>query len=114
MDAAVVELDPLPNPVRPSAQDHHRGVLAALNLTFGLLLPAGVVVGRTGLKLGSAGVNRALDTLASERRIGFERKLLQLPQKPHIYEAGFVDLFERGALAEGLEDEVVTLRPGRR
>ena len=114
MDAAVVELDPLPNPVRPSAQDHHRGVLAALNLTFGLLLPAGVVVRRAGLELGGAGVDRAVDALTRERCFGFERELLQLPQEPHIYEAGFVNLFERGALAEGLEDEVVTLRPGRR
>ena len=114
MDAAVVELDPLPNPVRPSAQDHHRGVLAALNLTFGLLLPAGVVVGRAGLKLGGAGVNRAIDALAREWCFGFERELLQLPQEPHIYKAGLVNLFQRGALPESLEHEVVALRPGRR
>ena len=56
MDAAVVELDALADPVGAAAQDHHRGPLERRDLV--LVLVGGVVVRRAGGELGGAGVDR--------------------------------------------------------
>ena len=61
MHAAVVELDPLPDPVGAGPQDQHLGPLGLrgdLRLGGGVEFVAAVVVGRLGLELGGAGVHR--------------------------------------------------------
>ena len=56
MHAAVVELDPLPDAVRPAAQDDDR-FLVGDGQSLVLFLVGGVEVGRVGLELGRAGVD---------------------------------------------------------
>ena len=58
MDAAVVELDPLADPVRPRAEDDD-GTAGLPHLV--LLAPGGVEVVRTGLDLAGARVDPAVD-----------------------------------------------------
>ena len=57
--AGVVELDALPDPVGPGAEDQHRRLLPRLHL--GLLVVGGVVVRRAGGELGRAGVDGLVD-----------------------------------------------------
>ena len=75
MDAAVVELDALADPVGSRAQDHHLGSVGGPDLV--LLLPRRVVVRRLGRELGATGVDGLvgrehagrLATLAHLRRV---------------------------------------------
>ena len=73
VDAAVVELDALPDPVRPAAEDDHARPVAALDLVGPPALPARVVVGRARLELGGAGVDGLERALAGERRLRVAR-----------------------------------------
>ena len=57
--AAVVELDPLPDPVRPAAQDHHPLAVAHAGLVLGLV--GRVIVRRDRLELRRAGVDQLED-----------------------------------------------------
>ena len=62
--AGVVELHPLPDAVRPAAEDDDRGPVAGRHL--GLLVVGGVVVGRAGRELRGAGVDGLVDGPDSE------------------------------------------------
>src|ERR1043165_7162268 len=55
MNTAVIEFDPLTNPVGSSAQDHHFLSIARLDLVISAVV-GGVVVRRISLKFGGAGV----------------------------------------------------------
>ena len=61
VDAAIVELDPLPDPVRPAAQDHDLLRVGRLALVLGLAearrLVGRIHIGRLRLELGGAGVD---------------------------------------------------------
>ena len=59
VDAAVVELDALPDPVGPAAEDRDLGPVGAER--FVLVLVGRVEVGRLRLELGGAGVDRLVD-----------------------------------------------------
>ena len=74
LDAAVVELDALPDPVRPGAEDHDRFALSPLYLIARRAIPAGVEVGRACRELRRAGVHRPERTLALERLARIGRK----------------------------------------
>ena len=63
--ARVVELDALPDPVGPGAEDDHRLLLARRDL--GLLVVGAVVVRRARGELGGAGVDRLVDRADAER-----------------------------------------------
>ena len=56
--AAVVELDPLADAVRPAAEDHDPLLAGLLGRGFVFVLVGRVVVGRVGLELGGAGIDR--------------------------------------------------------
>ena len=58
MAAAVVELDALPDAVGSSTEDHHPFLARLLGPDLVLIFPGGIVVGRLGLELGGAGVDR--------------------------------------------------------
>jgi hypothetical protein len=91
--AAVVELDALPDPIRPRAQDQHLGLLGLrshLVLGGGVQFIAAVVVGRLGLELGGAGVDRLVHRVDAEA----------LAQRPHPVLAGQFRS-QRGDLAVG-------------
>ena len=68
VDAAVVELDALADPVGPRAQDHHPGAVRWPHLV--LVLGGRVVVRRVGLELGAAGVHRLVGHAHPQRRAG--------------------------------------------
>jgi hypothetical protein len=61
MAAAIIELDPLPDPVRPAAQDHNLFPPAGARLAFHIAHRGGLVgrihVGRLRLELGGAGID---------------------------------------------------------
>ena len=61
VDAAIIELDPLPDPVRSAAQDDDLLAVARLRLAFGLAKAGGFVgrihIGRFRLEFGGAGVD---------------------------------------------------------
>ena len=59
MDTAVVEFDPLPDPIGSTAEDHDLAPIRRLRLTF--LLVGRVEVGRMGLELGAAGIHSLVD-----------------------------------------------------
>ena len=65
MHAGVVELDPLPDPVGPRAQDDDRFAFPRLHLGLGVV--AGVVVGRVGGEFRSAGVHGLVDRPDAQR-----------------------------------------------
>ncbi len=70
--AAVVELDSLPDPVRPRAEDHDarpRRRAGPRGWARSRPFPAGVVVRRLGGELRRAGVDRLERPLAGERRL---------------------------------------------
>ena len=84
VDAAVVELDSLADPVGPAPEDHH---LAAPGPGLRLVLPfvRGVVVRRVGLELGGAGVDglehgahALLPSRLPDLRLGAPRQVTQL------------------------------------
>ena len=64
--AGVVELDALPDPVRPGAEDDHRRPLARRDL--GLLVVGRVVVRRARGELGGAGVDGLVDRADARAR----------------------------------------------
>jgi hypothetical protein len=76
MAAAIIELDPLPDPVRPAAQDHDLLAPAGARLAFHIAHRGGLVgrihVGRLRLELGGAGIDalehRLTPRLARARR----------------------------------------------
>ena len=94
--AAVVELDPLPDPVGPGAKDHHRRtpLTAPGPPSWGLLacasrggarragdlsrLPARVVVGGARRELRRARVHRAVAARARKGPLGLQRERLKL------------------------------------
>ena len=111
MDAAVVELDPLADPVRAGAEDHHRAAVAAPDLRGGpspipRALVGGIVVGGRGLELGGAGVDRLEGPLQSLGPVALGGEDLQLAQEPAVDQAALVDGLDREAAAERLEDQV--------
>ena len=58
VDAAVVELDPLPDPVRAAAEDHDLAFRVRADLVFAAV--GGVIVGRVGFELRRAGVDESI------------------------------------------------------
>ncbi len=78
MDAAVVELDPLPDPVGTRAEDHDRLARPTTDLARAVALPAGVVVRGARGELRGAGVDRAEGALAHEGTLRVEGQLAQL------------------------------------
>ena len=138
--AAVVELDPLADPVRPRAEDHDARALAALDLVgrthqpaarsasglaglggAGVIqltraLPAGVVVRRASRELGRAGVDGLERPLARERRLdaASARQLGELVQEPRVDARAPVQLVDGGAAAQRLEQVVEALGRGLR
>ena len=56
--AAVVELDPLPDPIRPAAEDHHPLLVRILGRRFIFVFVSRVVIGRVGFELGRTGIDR--------------------------------------------------------
>ena len=112
--AAVVELDPLADPVRPRPEDDHaRAVVAGDLVPRRRALVGGVVVGGLGRELGRAGVDRAVGPHAALRPLGVERELLQLAQEPRVDRRARPRLGRRRALPEGLEQHVVAVGAGR-
>src|SRR5918997_861350 len=110
--AAVVELDPLADPVRAGAEDHHARLVAAHHLVAGrVALPGGVVVRRLGLELGGAGVHRAVGPGARPGALAGEQG--QLAQVPRVDPGARPDLLRADAAGEQLEDHVIALRAGR-
>ena len=59
MDAAVIELDPLPDPVRPSTQDHD--LFPVCRRSLALFFIGGIHVGGVGDELGGAGIDPLVD-----------------------------------------------------
>ena len=55
MHAAVIEFDPLPDPVRPATEHHDLAPVGGLG--FILLLVGGIQIRGIGSKLGRAGIN---------------------------------------------------------
>src|SRR6185436_6891054 len=105
----VVELDALADAVRAGAEDDHRLARTPLDLVRGAPLPARVEVRRARLELGGAGVDRLERALAAERRAGVVRELLELVQEPRVDLRARVDVRDGGALAEGLEQDLVAV-----
>ena len=69
MDAAVVELDPLTDPVGASAQDDH--LFPVRNLAFVLDFVCGVIIGGVGREFRRAGVHQLVGgrDIASDFRL---------------------------------------------
>jgi hypothetical protein len=65
VDAAVVELDPLPDAVRPTAQNDHLGPVGYFGLVAGRV--SAVEVGRMRLELGGACVDAVIDRENTQR-----------------------------------------------
>ena len=88
--AGVVELDPLPDPVRPGAQDHD--ARAGRGLDLRLLLVGGVVVRRPRGELPAAGVDR-LEHGDDAERLAVGRRTCALgrarrPRDPRVGQTG--------------------------
>ena len=111
MYAAVVELDPLADPVRPGAEDHDRLALPALQLVARGALPARVVVGRSRRELRGAGVNGPERAFAGERRLRVQGKGTQLAQKPRVDRCELVDLIDVDPAPEELEEHLEAIGP---
>ena len=88
VDAAVVELDALADPVWPRAEDHHRGTITPVHLAGGSVrraaLMCGVEVGRPRLELGGAGVDGAVGALQAVGAVALGRQRPELAQEPGI------------------------------
>ena len=117
MHAAVVELDPLADPVGPRAEDHDARTVAAVDLVSrgavgGRTLPAGVEVRGLRGELGGAGVNRLIGPLTGERRVRIGRQLGELVQEPRVDVGAPVELLHRGAAPQRLKHMVEPLRAG--
>ena len=128
--AAVVELDPLPDPVRTAAEDHDRLLFAAVADRFAGVVVTAVIVRRDRLELPGAGVHRAVHRRdpggsfrARDVRLGRteqERDLpvavaqnLRLPEKRGIFgqffeaAAGGDHVLERGQFREVAQEIAV-------
>ncbi len=109
MAAAVVELDPLPDTVRPAAENHDAAFLRLLGRCFVFVLVGRVEVRRVGLELGRAGIDRferrhdpAPLALSAHVHLGGapnrgqlavrEAELLRLPELPIAYLRQAADL----------------------
>ena len=84
MNAAVVELDPLADPVGAGPQDHHRGPVAAFDLVGRPVVPARVEIGRSRLEFGGTGVDRPEGALAGKGSFGVERQVAELFEEPAV------------------------------
>ncbi len=113
MDAAVVELDALPDAVRPRSEDHDARTVTSADLVLGTAgarpLPARVVVRRPRRKLGRARVDGLERPLAGERRLGVGGEVGELVQEPRVDARTAVQLVDRDAAAERLEQLVEPL-----
>ena len=107
--AAVVELDPLADPVRAGAEDHHARPVAPAHLVGGGPLPRRVVVRRLGLELGRARVDGLVRADAVERAI----EAAQLAQEPRIDAGARADLAVGDAALLQFEQHVEAVRAGR-
>src|SRR5207249_11652198 len=87
VDAAVVELDPLADPVRPRAEDHDLRP-AAPRADLVLALVGRVVVRRLGLELGRARVDRLVDGPHAERAPALADLGLALPPQARELRVG--------------------------
>ena len=58
MAAAVIELDALPDAVRPAAEDHHAAFAGLFRRRFVFIFVGRIIIGRVGLELGRAGIDR--------------------------------------------------------
>src|SRR5665213_3865856 len=87
MDAAVVELNPLPDPVRPRAENHD-ALRRACRRRLVLLVPGRVVVVRRGSDLAGTGVDAPVDgpLLLLARLLGGQR--LELTLEPRVQVVG--------------------------
>jgi hypothetical protein len=115
VDAAVVELDPLSDPVWPRAEDDHARLIPAPYLAGAApaALPRRVVVRRFGLELGGARVHRLERALAAEGGVGVGGQLPQLVQKPRVDPRAALELLGVGAATQRLHHEVEALGAGR-
>ena len=109
VDAAVVELDPLSDPVRPRAQDDDARAVAAAHLVRRPALPARVVVGRLGLELGGAGVDRLEAPLEPLLGILSARERCHLRHEPGVDSGPTAELGLRVAAADRLEQDLVAV-----
>ena len=91
--AAVVELDPLADPVRPGAEDDDARLVAAADLRVRETalrtarrrpLVGRVVVRRQRLELGRAGVDRLVGADEALAAVALGRELLELAQEPEV------------------------------
>ncbi len=90
--AAVVELDALPDAVRPRAEDHHLAAVGGRGLV--LFLVSRVEVRREGLELRAAGVDALVDG-DEPRRLAVRAHLeLGAPRQVREPAVGQADLFE--------------------
>ena len=85
MHAAVIELDPLADPVRPAAEDDHLAPVARIGLAFGRLdtvsLVAGVHVRGQRRELGGAGIDALVDRVQLEAPAARRDRLLVEPRE---------------------------------
>ena len=55
MDAAIIELDPLPDPIRPATQNND--FFPVCRACFTLLAVRGIQIGSEGFEFGGAGID---------------------------------------------------------
>ena len=110
MDATVVELDPLPDPVRPAAKDHDL-FLGALADFVDLVVVGRIVVGRVGFELGRAGVDEAVGGNYSLLETKFANVLfLQIPKTRDlpVRKAERLRLLEKHLIIRSVEVQKLT------
>ena len=66
MDAAVVELDALPNPVRSAPENHHLLCVGGAHFIVAAII-SGIIIRRIGLELRRAGVHQLVDRFDAAR-----------------------------------------------
>src|SRR5439155_20119614 len=92
VDAAVVELDALPDPVRAAAEDDDLPLRRRTGLVLARLVRR-VEIGRVGLELGAAGVDGLVDRLAAAGADGVLGRVEQL-REAHVGEALLLERLE--------------------
>ncbi len=110
--AAVVELDALPDPVRPRSEDHDARLVAAPHLVRRPSLPARVVVGRLGLELRRAGVDGLEAPLEPLLRVLPARERGDLRHEPRVDPGALAQLRLGVAAPDRLEDQLVAVVRG--
>ncbi len=115
--AAVVELDPLADPVGAGAEDYDGIAIAAADLRGGRAAGKGalvgrVVIGRRRLELRRAGVDRLVGAGEALGAVALGRQHLQLPQEPAVDETALVHRLDVDPAAEGLQHQVEAVRAG--